>query len=587
MSTFRLIRGELQKVLLRPLMYILTLVLVLGLVGSVVLFDNTIADRQNSGYTIAGETKSEVYANYLSGTTISKSIADQKLSQSKNMVDKYAVLNSTPAETSTAQLKTILASLTGELEIYKNNIQATSSTETDLSTLNQNRENLKQYTERLKQTFNSSINGSIRSILISQNDYNMYVGIIGAVHNYLTSAIDTNSLDDHRLLLDRLSTAISYSSIQGTSYFDKLNTLTNQCITDVTISGDDIARLTTLYTTASAYLVDLNDRMAEALNDDTVSLAEYKNIALSYFYTSKQYSDLVQNSIAYYPVANYGDAQITSLIGYTSINSYQLRQDIARDAFLIENNLTQNTTAYPFSSGTSFSNTASALDLVYFGLEICGFIIIVLCIVLIAGMLAGENARGTLRVQALRPYSRGQILSSKIWATIILGFIMLLFSALVLFFAGWIMYGIDFTPILAIFDASHAFVISPIALIFIYLGLLVFKMIFYILLATLIATLCKNEIAAILIPVLLYVANAVLAFVFSSTYWYAYVPFASVDLFKFLGGGMAIAHNPISIVLSTPIFYNTSFVYSICMSVGLVLIMAIVSHIRFKDSEIR
>ncbi len=202
-------------------------------------------------------------------------------------------------------------------------------------------------------------------------------------------------------------------------------------------------------------------------------------------------------------------------------------------------------------------------------------------------MIASENARGTLRVQCLRPYSKRQILSSKIWATLFLGVILLLFSALVLFIAGWIMFGLDFTNILAVFNSTNAFIISPIAMIFVYIGLFVLKMIFYIMLAAMLATMFKNDIAAIIVPILIYVANAVLAFIFTATMWYAYVPFACVDLFKFFGGGFALAENPISIILSTPLFYNSNFVYSVSMFAGLLIIMTIISHICFKKREIR
>lgn len=587
MSTFRLIRGELQKILLRPLMYIITIVLVVGLIGSVVLFNTTITNRQDSGYQIAGNTKAEVYTNYLSNSTINKSLAEQNINKAKSKLQTYATLNSVPSETTTAKLKTTITSFNGELVVYKNNIQNTSPAETDLSTLNTNRANLIAYNNQLKSIITTAVNSSIRSVTIQKHDYDLYLGLIGATYNYLNSSIDTNELEDHRLLADRLSVAIGYDEVAGVSYYDKLQTLTNTAVNDVIISPEIASDLDTKYTTALTYMASINDQMTDALNDDAVDLNQYKNIALSYFYTSMQYSDLVDMSLAYYPVAEFDDRTISNLIGYLGVNSYEMQQSITRNAYLIDHNLTDNTSAYPFSAGQSYSNTASALDLVYFGLEICGFLIIVLCIVLVAGMIAGENARGNLRVQCLRPYSRRQILSSKIWATMILGFILLIFSAIVLFVAGWIMFGIDFTPILAVFNAQHAFMVSPIALIFIYIGLFMLKMIFYTMLATMIATLCKNEIVAILIPALLYVANAVLAFIFATTYWYGYVPFACVDLFKFFGGVYSIDGNPISIILSTPLFYNTDFIYSICMFAGILIIMTIISHIRFKDTEIR
>ncbi len=587
MSIFRLIRGELQKILLRPLMYIITIVLVLGLIGSVILFGSTIHNREDTGYIITGENKTEIYTNYLSNSTINKNMAEQKINSARSKVDTYSTLNSTPSETATAKLKTLITSAKGELEIYKNSIQATDSNETDLSNLTQNRDNLKNYVVSIRTQISEATQGEIKSVLVAKSNYDAYIGLINGAYNYLNSTMDTNSLADHKLLLSKLVNTVGFSEISGTSYFDKLDTLTKDCITDVVIDEKVIKDLQTKYEKATTYMTNVNAQIDAELNDDKIALAQFKNTVLSYFYTSSQYVDLVEKSILYYPVQNFTDSQINKMIGYSNVNTYELRQSITRDAYMIENNLTDNTTAYVFSSGISFSNTASALDLVYFGLEICGFIIIVLCIVLVASMIASENARGTLRVQCLRPYSKRQILSSKIWATLFLGVILLLFSALVLFIAGWIMFGLDFTSILAVFNSTNAFIISPIAMIFVYIGLFVLKMIFYIMLAAMLATMFRNDIAAIIVPILIYVANAVLAFIFTTTMWYAYVPFACVDLFKFFGGGFALAENPISIILSTPLFYNSNFVYSVSMFAGLLIIMTIISHICFKKREIR
>lgn len=587
MSIFRLIRGELQKILFRPLMYIITIVLVVSLIGSVILFGSTIHDRQDSGYTIAGENKSEVYNSFLSNSTINKTIADNSLATALTLVNTYSGINIDANNVATQKFKNIIVQLKGELEVYKNNIQATDTTETNLSKLNQNCQNLKNYITSLRTELSKATQGDICTIILTQRDYDLYVGLINASSNYLNSSMDQNSLADHKLLLSKLTNAVDYADISGSTYFDKLETLTTEAITDVVI-GEEVAKtLREKHETVSNFMTKIRTNIDEQLNDENVSLDTFKSTVLSYYYASSQYVDLVNNSIVYYPVQNFTDQQINKKMGYSNVNKYQLQQSITRDSYLIDNNLTSNSTAYVFGIGTSFSNTASSLDLVYFGLEICGFIIIVLCIVLVASMIASENARGTLRVQCLRPYSKNQILSSKILATLILGVILLIFSALVLFIAGWIMFGLDFTTILAVFNATNAFLISPIAMIFVYLGLLICKLIFYILFATMLATIFKNDIIAIIVPTIIYVLNAVLAFVFATTYWYAYVPFACVDLFKFFGGNFALANNPISLVLSTPLFYNSNFIYSVCMFGALTIIMAIISHLCFKHREVR
>ena len=585
MSIFRLIRGEMQKILLRPFMYIITIALVLALFGSVALFQMT--DRQTLGYTISGSTKSEVYTNFLSNTSINKNIADKKIDTALGLVDTYSAINATPSTSVTAKIKSLLNSATGELVVYQNNIQSISSNETDLSTVEQSRQNLITISEQIQSTFVDAVQGDILSILITKNSFDTFVGLITQANNFLNSAIDTNNLDDHKLILNNLTNVIGYKSIEGKNYFNKLTTLANQQFTDIVVKEEIISSLKLQYDTAKEYMNTIDSKITEELNDEAVNVQDFKNTVLSYYYTALQYEQLVKDSIKYYPVENYQDTTINSFIGYKDINSYELHQEITRNDYLISHNMTDNLTGSVFSPTTSFGNQVSALDLVYFGLEICGLIIIIISIVLVAQSIAGESGRGTLRLQAIRPYSRCQILSSKIAASVLFGTILLIFSAIVLFIAGWIMFGIDTTSILVVFNASTPFVISPFALIFIYIALLIFKIFFYIMFATLISTLFRNNIAGILIPLVFYIVNAVFSFLFVTTAWYAFIPFSCIDLFKFFGGSFIMADNPLSIALSSPIFYNTNFIYSICMSVALCILMIIFSHIAFKKRDIR
>ena len=62
-SMFRLLRGEMHKILMRPILYVITGVLVLALFFSVTLLSMT--NRSTTEYTIAGDTKDVVMQNYL------------------------------------------------------------------------------------------------------------------------------------------------------------------------------------------------------------------------------------------------------------------------------------------------------------------------------------------------------------------------------------------------------------------------------------------------------------------------------------------------------------------------------------------
>ena len=584
MSIFRLIRGEMQKILLRPLMYIISIVLLASLIATIFLFPAH--NRQDMGYQIAGTTKAEVYTNYLNDSTINKTIADNQLTEAQNLVIYYSSLNQEPATTTTAKIKTLITTANGELAVYQNNLQSSTENSANFTELEASRQEILDTIVTLKNLLIDATQSDKLKLLITQNDLDKLASLLTTVLSYLNDPIDTNSFADHRLLADKLLYASDSTDIEGINYFDKMQTMANQNMTDVIVSKSKIEQLQTLHTTASQYLLALDEKIAADLNDSNVATQDFKSTVLCYYYTSLQYKNLVQDCVIYLPVSSYQDGKINSFVGYKDINSYQMQTNITRNTYLLQNNLTDNTCAFVFSPSTSFSNTTSAFDLVYFGIEICGIVIMLVCVILIASMIAEENNKGTLRILALRPYSKGQILSSKILATLIFGFILLLFSAIILFIAGWIMFGIDITNILVIFGGTTAFGISPIALIFIYLALFMLKITFYCLLSAMVATLSRSTILTLIIPTLLFIANAVFGFVFNLSYWYAYVPFASVDLFKFFGGS-AITQSPISMLFSTPLYHNSNFIYSICVVAGLMIVMSIISHIAFKKKEIK
>ena len=61
-SMFRLLRGEMHKILMRPILYVITGVLVLALFFSATLMNMT--DRKTLEYSITGSTKEEVLTNF-------------------------------------------------------------------------------------------------------------------------------------------------------------------------------------------------------------------------------------------------------------------------------------------------------------------------------------------------------------------------------------------------------------------------------------------------------------------------------------------------------------------------------------------
>ena len=87
MSMFRLLRGEMHKILMRPILYIITGVLVLALFLSVSLIN--MSDRSTYSFSVVGDTKDAVYENFLTSNVKNKTDADELVKNALNILYTY------------------------------------------------------------------------------------------------------------------------------------------------------------------------------------------------------------------------------------------------------------------------------------------------------------------------------------------------------------------------------------------------------------------------------------------------------------------------------------------------------------------
>ncbi|MBR7090989.1 MAG: ABC transporter permease subunit, partial [Clostridia bacterium] len=288
------------------------------------------------------------------------------------------------------------------------------------------------------------------------------------------------------------------------------------------------------------------------------------------------------------PINGYTDTYIHTLKGaeYSTIYSYQLVERLNSTEFLINNNANYTDYASMYNTAVASTPEPNAFDFVYTGMELCSFVIIIFCVVIGASMVAGEQNNGTLKLLAIRPFKRHKILTSKILSTLLFGIILSLFCMIILFILGWINYGVDMTPVLAIFDATLPFAISPILAMLIYLACLIFKILAYVLIAVAISVLFRSNVGAVSISIFIFFFSTLFGYMFIDSVWYAYLPFSNFDLFKYFGGNF-VANTSASTLSSTGILYNTSFYFSLIISVVCMIILTILSYKVFKSREIK
>lgn len=591
----RLLRGELNKILMRPILYILTGVIVIALIFSALLLN--MSNRGDQLYHIDGGNKTEVMINFSSAPNMNKTIAETMVLNAYGQLEYYQNINTSPETTVTTRLKNLIDNSESRrgarrlLNDYLTGIQYAQNPEnpSNVRELNNIRLEMVEVLNEARTIISEAATSTNASILMSKESFENYITLISDALLYLNAeGADINLIETHENIYNHISQANGFTNIEGASYFDKLYYLTSNDITDITLSEETITNLNNQYEKVTTFMSSTLENINAYSADENISTGTLKEEVLKYYYAASQYSTLVSDSIYFEPVKSFNDSYAHQFIGYTDVHLYQIQERIATNNYLLSNDLTSNQFSSVFTPTMSSGDQVGAFDLVYFGLEICSFIILIFCVVLAAGMIAGEQSTGTLKVLATRPYSRNKILTSKILASLIFGIIFLVFSAIVLFIIGYAVYGLDTTPILAVFNATSVFVISPFLLILIYLALLIVKILFYVLLATMISTVFRSNVGAVVISIFIYFLTAIFAVLFTSSTWYAFLPFAGIDFFKFFGGAFASdLNNPLSIAFSSPMFYNSSLLISAIVVTVTMIVMTILSYVVFKKREIK
>ena len=272
-------------------------------------------------------------------------------------------------------------------------------------------------------------------------------------------------------------------------------------------------------------------------------------------------------------------------------NKYNFKQNLSKYTAIYENEIIESNYGVAFSSSHT-SNYATkdkesainAYDYAYYVLDIFGFIIVIFSVILASNMIAGEQKDKTMKMLAIRPYSRNQIMTSKIMAVLFFAFIFLLLTMLISLIAGYFMYGINTNPLIVTLNASISFAISPFLLYLINVLCVFFKVVFFVLLAFLISTALRSYLGATVINIFFILITLVGNNFLSGFGVWKYIPFANVDLFKYFGNGTFT--NEASLFSSSYILPGTDMVFSLFVSIIFMVIVTIATYSIFKKRDI-
>ena len=581
-SFLKITRGELDKIFVRPAIFIMTGLFVLAIVVSVLMFSpsprNDLVDLAN----IEGESVTEVYTNF--NNNQNKYVFDNNFDNVQNMLNFYlGVDDDTITKT---QIENYYNDVVSNYNNYESLVN--SYTQGSMDDIITAKNNLKNSLSILINSY-SRLNENFLVALVLTDDNTDILHQLNQLNIELATSGDLQQIEHHQRIV---------TSIKDNKYLNNLQDLIKN-IKPVQIQQEFIKDLNANYVlVAENKLQSIYSEMTTSYNE-ALSNTEYnesdnninaiKTLADNYKLKILQVENIVTNKLMLEIV---GDISTSKLKQYTypdlqSFNKYQAKENVVKNVYLFENDKYSYEFSNVFQSNVNSNESTNAYDFMYYALEFLSFIIIIFCVIIGANMISGETSSGTMKMLAIRPYKRSKIITGKLMATFLIGLIFLVIGTLTTFIIGARLYGLSSNPILMIFNAESVSVISAPALFMIFLATLLVRIIVYTSLAVFISTAFKSNVAAVIISVMIYVFVALFGNLFGDSVVYAYLPFANVDMFRFLGGEFVATNgNILGLDFSCPIHPDVNFYISLIITVVFVAILLALTYIIFKKRDI-
>ena len=577
---FKVISAELKKMVSKPGIYVLAILLAIILVLGVFIYNPTVYSTSN--ITLTGSTVMEKYTYFIGeGSGSIKLQADSSITDASNKILSYTIDGKTQEEN--------IEDLYDTFIMYYNNYREAAYNDTPANVITTYRNNLVNALNSLNTAITTGVNNSSAgayTILTTRSNYDRYT----SAHESVRTLFNTNTSNIADICQEYED---SYRN-DFTSSIDALiyPTLSEELIRDYTVNEEG----TKLHTELSR-LNDINDSIQSIYNDvrdgtkDNESISvmqELEDLANLYMNTASTFTNLVNYELlsnAFSFVNTNDQLDLLYLENETQYNSNTL---LIRYDYLFNNNKTENDYAHPLTIGVTSNDEINAYDYAYFILRLFSFIIIVYAIMSACHAIAGEIKEGSMRYFAIRPVNRLTLYFGKFLAIVLMSLIMIVFSAIIAVCVGGAVYGFSSASILTIFNSSTAIVIHPIVMLIIYLVSLLLELIVYTSIAMLLSCLFKSDLFAVTLMIVLYLLNTLLpVFVTGANSWLTYYPFSHISLYSLFGSSIyAISNNFLNMLLGAKVYAGTNIGLTITVIVLFVVIINLLATVAFKKKEL-
>ena len=585
---FKLNRAELKKIFLRPAVYLMLFVLALALVVSTFLYTPETKLNPTTSFGGANQTVAMAFSAFnTSSSPDGKTSLDESLEDAKAYLENFSGQESLKGAIQD-KLSAIEHSLT-----YNNgdSEQTFASALWDYSALqtNENRNILLEEIQEIS-TLSEKVYDICKNQISAQTiDFYISAENLAVIQDYAKNlylaipGIDNlNEFGKEALVEFADNIKINYLPTEALSVINQAES--------IDFSEEKVAEITAKYFTPVAYsssgvLKEIYGEMqafvsANADEDSADKLKEFNALATKYKLATENSVGLISTSMVLAKAGDYSDAQLKNFIGFESFNAYLLTEKITAGQFVLDNQLFEPNYLSMLGFNTISGYEPSAFDFAVYAMQIVSVILTVFAIFFMASSMAGDFQNGTMKMIASRPISRAKIVAGKTLASINFTFIFALFAFVASLAIGYALFGFGEGQVLAVFNATTAFLVHPAVLMAIYFVTMMLGIIFFICLASFFAVIFRSSILSMFLTFIVFVASVILNALSIGATWFMYTPFAYLNLFGYLGGTGAGGFLGFAVPLCANAFI------AIGVLLGMIILIDILTKLIFKARDI-
>ena len=531
MKIFKLAKGELKKIFLKPIMLVAFFVIIATLIVTTFTFSPT--PKEKTTVALGGTNIISLYNTFTTSTTEqnSKTNLDNKLSKEYQWVTQYYTKIQAKSELESLMEK-IAATDADMQQLHRDVLSYCNNTGTSQ---NEVKERFHSLATKASETYNYLNNLNDISFYLSLNDFdtlsNFFEGIAKNIPSVFVNPDvqfpQINNFLSENYSFNQISEITKYLKVFEINQ-DVYNELIKNFYTNI-YPTDNETKLGKLFEEIKDFaLANPDSTLPEDFEKLNNLISNYKSIVI-------MSSNALKNGWTIQLAGNKGDKELHEFIGFANYNSYIYKQEVAKYEYLLKNGKFDYQFLEPMSFNHNSGEKTNVFDFLVFAMQIVSFVLAIIIIFVASGTVASELSNGTMKMLAIRPYNRNKIIIAKFLACIMFMILMVLMAFVISFAVGFFTYGIDTTNVLVVFNSSKVIEINIFIVTILYLLSCILNLIFYISLSFLVSILSKSNVISVIVGLLTYGISIIFNALLYAKNWMVYLPFAHFDLFKYFG----------------------------------------------------